>query len=203
MEKIDFKKEYKALFKPSAKKVSIVEVPKFNYLMIDGNGSPAAEEYQHAVETLYPMAYTLKFMAKTSLQRDFVVNPLEGLWWAEDYIVFSNGNKDEWIWRSMIMQPDFITESMFDLAREKVTEKNPASLDKIRLDSLDEGLCAQIMHIGPYADEAPTIQKLHQFIEDNGYELRDKHHEIYLSDPRRAKPENMKTVIRQPIRKKA
>jgi len=203
MEKIDFKKEYKALFKPSAKKVSIVEVPKFNYLMIDGNGSPAAEEYQHAVETLYPMAYTLKFMAKTSLQRDFVVNPLEGLWWAEDYIVFSNGNKDEWIWRSMIMQPDFITESMFDLAREKVTEKNLASLDKVRLDSMDEGLCAQIMHIGPYADEAPTIQKLHQFIEDNGYELRDKHHEIYLSDPRRAKPENMKTVIRQPIHKKA
>ena len=203
MEKIDFKKEYKALFKPSAKKVSIVEVPKFNYLMIDGNGSPAAEEYQHAMETIYPMAYTLKFMAKTSLQRDFVVNPLEGLWWAEDYIVFSNGNKDAWIWRSMIMQPDFITESMFDLAREKVTEKNLASLDKVRLDSMDEGLCAQIMHIGPYADEAPTIQKLHQFVEDNGYELRDKHHEIYLSDPRRAKPENMKTVIRQPIRKKA
>jgi len=203
MEKIDFKKEYKALFKPSAKKVSIVEVPKFNYLMIDGNGSPAAEEYQHAMETIYPMAYTLKFMAKTSLQRDFVVNPLEGLWWAEDYTVFSNGNKDEWIWRSMIMQPDFITESMFDLAREKVTEKNLASLDKVRLDSMDEGLCAQIMHIGPYADEAPTIQKLHQFVEDNGYELRDKHHEIYLSDPRRAKPENMKTVIRQPIRKKA
>lgn len=203
MEKIDFKKEYKDLFKPSAKKVSIVEVPKLNYLMIDGKGSPIGEEYQQAMETIYPMAYTLKFMAKTSLQRDFVVNPLEGLWWAEDYAVFSNGNKDEWIWRSMIMQPDFITEAMFNLAREKVAEKNPASLDKIRLDSLDEGLCAQIMHIGPYADEAPTIEKLHQFIEDNGYELRDKHHEIYLSDPRRAKPENMKTVIRQPIRKKA
>lgn len=131
---------------------------------------------------------------------DYAVMPLESLWWMDEAGGFSLENKDEWKWTAMLMQPIFVTREHFVKAVEAVRKKNdPPGLEKVRLESFEEGLAAQIMHIGPYAAEAPTIEKIHKFIADNGYRLRGKHHEIYLSDPRRTPPEKIKTVIRQPI----
>ena len=200
--KIDLKKEWKELYRPGTKEVVRVDVPPLNYLKIDGRGDPnTAQEYKDAIETLYPVAYTLKFMMKKgALGLDYVVMPLEGLWWVEDMSKFSVENKGDWLWTMMILQPDAVTLEMVDEALAQTAEKkNPPALDKVRLEGLYEGASAQIMHIGPYADEAPTISKIHQFITENGRRPRGKHHEIYLSDPRRAAPEKMKTVIRQPF----
>ncbi|MCA9929529.1 MAG: GyrI-like domain-containing protein [Anaerolineales bacterium] len=202
MKKIDLKKELKELYRPGTKKVSVVTVPPMNYLMINGKGDPnTAQEYREAVEVLYPLAYALKFMLKRGeAQLDYVVMPLEGLWWAEDMTTFSMERKDEWLWTAMIMQPPEITQEIVDEAAEQVRKKkNPPALDKVRFAAFDEGAVVQIMHIGPYADEAPNIARLHQFITDNGYTRRGKHHEIYLSDPGRVTPEKLKTVIRQPF----
>ncbi len=204
MPKIDLKKEFKHLYNPSAKKQTIVEVPAMSFLMINGKGDPNTSlEYQQALETLYAMSYTLKFMLKKSVEAiDYVVMPLEGLWWTEDMAEFSIARKDEWQWTAMIMQPEFVNEHHVRQATEEVRKKkNPAALDKIRFENFEEGLSAQILYFGPYADEAPTIARLHQFIHDNGYELSGKHHEVYLNDPRRTAPEKLKTVIRQPMRK--
>ncbi len=203
MDKIDLKKVWKELYRPSTKQVSRVDVPPFNYLMIDGRGDPnTAQEYKEAIEALYPVAYTLKFMLKKgAIGEDYVVMPLEGLWWVEDMADFSAQRKDDWQWTMMILQPDVVTEEMVAEAVAQTREKkNPPALDKVRLEALHEGSSAQIMHIGPYADEAPNIQKVHQFIADAGGQLHGKHHEIYLSDPRRAAPEKMKTIIRQPFK---
>lgn len=205
MTKIDFKKKLKEYYAGvSAKEVTIVEVPPMNFLMIDGKGYPGtSQEYQDAMETLYPVSYTLKFMIKKK-GKDYVVMPLEGLWWADDMTVFTSEfmeKKDEWIWTSMVMQPDFITEEMVELAIDEVKrKKNPTSLPKLRFEQYDEGLAAQILYFGSYSDEGPTVEHLHEFIEEKGYERRGKHHEIYLSDPRRTKPEKLKTIIRQPIK---
>ena len=202
MNKIDLKKEWKELYRPSPKRVSMVDVPAFNYLMIDGRGDPnTAQDYKYAVETLYAVAYTLKFMLKRGeIGQDYVVMPLQGLWWAENMAEFSQDRKEEWLWTMMIMQPPPVTEEMVaEAIAATAKKKNPPALGKVRLESLHEGPAAQIMHIGPYADEAPNIQKVHQFILDNGKQLSGKHHEIYLSDPRRVAPEKMKTVIRQPF----
>lgn len=201
MAKIDLKKEWKHLYKPSKKAVSLVEVPPLNYLMIDGEGNPnTAQAYQDAIATLYPVAYALKFMLKEGGQ-DYVVMPLEGLWWTEDMSQFSLDDKDAWQWTAMILQPEPVTAAMVEEAsRQAQQKKDLPALAKLRFAELTEGLSAQIMHIGPYAAEAPTIEKLHAFIAENHYQRRGKHHEIYLSDPRRAKPENIKTIIRQPIR---
>ena len=202
MSKIDLKKEWKELYRPSAKKVSVVDVPPLNYLMIDGRGDPnIAQEYKNAVETLYTVAYTLKFMLKKGeIGQDYVVMPLQGLWWVENMADFSVERKGDWEWTMMILQPDPVTEAMVaEAVTQAAKKKNPPALDKIRFESLHEGSAAQIMHIGPYADEAPNIARIHQFIIDNGDQLRGKHHEIYLSDPRRAAPEKLKTIIRQPF----
>ncbi len=203
MTKVDFKKELKHLYRPSAKKIALVEVPEMQYLMIDGHGNPnTAQEYQDALATLYAVAYPLKFMSKKELEKDYTVMPLEGLWWAEDMTAFSLGNKDAWSWTAMIMQPEWITQEMVAATCEQArAKKNPPALDKIRLAKYAEGLAVQVMHIGPYAAEAPTIARLHAFMEDEGYTYGGKHHEIYLSDPRRAAPEKLKTVIRQPVQK--
>jgi hypothetical protein len=174
------------------------------YLMIDGKGDPnTALEYQQAIETLYGMAYTLKFMLKLGPEQiDAVVMPLEGLWWVPEMSEFSMSDKDAWLWTAMIMQPEFVTREHFARAREQLREKkNPAALEKVRLEIYEEGLAGQIMYLGAYADEGPSIQSLHAFIEEQGYELKGKHHEIYLSDPRRTVPEKLKTVIRQPCGK--
>ena len=203
MDKIDLKKVWKELYRPSTKQVSRVDVPPFNYLMIDGRGDPnTAQEYKEAIEALYPVAYTLKFMLKKgAIGEDYVVMPLEGLWWVEDMADFSAERKDDWEWTMMILQPDVVTEEMVaEAVAQTRKKKNPPALDKVRLEALHEGSSAQIMHIGPYADEAPNIQKVHQFIADAGGQLHGKHHEIYLSDPRRAAPEKMKTIIRQPFK---
>ena len=207
MKKIDLKKELKYLYKPSAKEVSIVDVPPMNYLMIDGKGDPnTAEEAKEAIEALYPLAYAIKFIIRKELEIDYGVMPLEGLWWTEDMTEFSVENKDIWEWTYMIMQPEFITKDMFNRALLQVEKKkNPVALSKMRFETLHEGVSAQIMHIGPFSDEGPTIDKLHNFIWENNYKfdgLKEKHHEIYLSDPRKTAPEKMKTIIRQPMRKK-
>lgn len=205
MTKIDFKKKLKEYYSGvSAKEVTIVEVPPMNFLMIDGKGYPGtSQEYQDAMETLYPVSYTLKFMIKKK-GKDYVVMPLEGLWWADDMTVFTSEfmeKKDEWKWTSMVMQPDFITGEMVELAIDEVKKKkNPTALPKLRFEQYDEGLAAQILYFGSYSDEGPTVEHLHEFIEEKGYERSGKHHEIYLSDPRRTKPEKLKTIIRQPIK---
>lgn len=205
MKKIDLKKELKHLYNPSTKEISIVDVPKMNFLMIDGKGDPnTSQEYKEAIEALYAVSYSLKFMIKKGETAiDYVVMPLEGLWWTDDMAQFSTENKGIWKWTAMIMQPEYVTKDLVTKAFEQVEKKkNPPALSKMRFESFHEGLSAQIMHIGPYSAEGPTIKKLHSFIKEKGYEfdgLVQKHHEIYLSDPRRTAPEKMKTIIRQPM----
>jgi len=202
--KVDFKKELKHLYNPSSKEAVIVDVPEMNFLMMDGAGNPnTAPEYKEAIEALYAMSYALKFMVKRGEAAvDYGVMPLEGLWWADDMTQFSVENKDIWKWTAMIMQPEYVTKDLFTKAIEQVRErKSLPALPEMRFESLREGLVAQIMHLGLYSDESPTIEKLHNFIRVQGHELRGKHHEIYLTDPQRSTPEKMKTVIRQPVRK--
>ena len=202
MKKIDYKKKLKHLYGPSSKKIVIVEVPSMNYFMVDGEGGPAAESYQQAIEALYGLSFTVKFDVKKGVGLDYTVMPLEGLWWAKDITAFSADRKDEWLWKMMIMQPDYVTAKHVNAATKQLREKkNPLALDKIRFESYHEGPSVQILHIGPYDDEGPTIAQMHKFIDENGYQLHMKHHEIYLSDPRRSKPEKLKTVLRQPITK--
>ncbi|MGB9937500.1 MAG: GyrI-like domain-containing protein [Methanobacterium sp.] len=207
--KIDLKKENKELYSPSVKEVSIVNVPAMKFLMIDGQGDPnTSKEYQDAMETLFPVSYKAKFISKKEKSQDYVVMPLEGLWWVDNMEDFTVEDKSNWKWTVMIRQPDFITEDVIKQAMGEVEKKkNPISLSKIRFESLNEGISAQIMHIGPYSEEGPTVEKLHNFIHENGYEFDgsksgEKHHEIYLSDMRRTKPERLKTIIRQPIKQK-
>jgi hypothetical protein len=202
MEKIDFKKELKHLYKPSAKKVDVVEVPQLNYLMIDGEGDPnTSQSFQDAIDVLYSLSYVLKFMIKRGkIGIDYGVLPLEGLWWADDMSSFSVEDKDGWKWTLMIMQPDLVTKEMVQKAIGQVrVKKNPVSLPLVRFESFEEGKVAQIMHIGAFSEEGPTVNKAHSFIEESGSQRRGKHHEIYLSDIRRTAPEKWKTIIRQPM----
>jgi hypothetical protein len=202
MMKLDYKKELKHLYKASPKAVKIVSVPEMNFLMIDGEGDPnTSQSFQDAIEVLYPLSYTVKFMIKRgNIGIDYGVLPLEGLWWADDMSSFSVENKDGWKWTLMIMQPELVTREMVQEAIDQVRiKKNPVSLPLVRFESFEEGEVAQIMHVGPFSEEGPTVEKVHLFIEKNGRQRRGKHHEIYLSDIRRAAPENWKTIIRQPI----
>lgn len=202
MGKIDFKKKFKNLYKSSSKKVAIVEVPRFNFLMIDGCGDPnTSQEYKDAIEVLFSVSYKVKFMIKKQPNGlDYGVLPLEGLWWTEEMKDFSMGNKDIWKWTALIMQPEFVTTDLVNKAIDMVKKKKDlSSLPKLRFESIEEGLVAQIMHIGPYIEEESTVEKLHKYIETNDYNKVGKHHEIYLNNPRRTKPENLKTIIRQPI----
>lgn len=205
MSKIDFKKEWKHLYRPSAKQFSVVDVPPMNFLMIDGEGNPnTSQAYQDALTTLFATAFAVKFLSKKQLDRDYVVPPLEGLWWAEDMSVFSvNADKDVWQWTMMIMTPEWVTNEMVDEAVEQTRQKkNPPALEKLRLEAYHEGRSVQIMHIGPYSAEGPTLQRMHgEFIPQNGYAEAGKHHEIYLSDVRKTAPEKLKTVLRQPVKK--
>ena len=204
MSKVDFKKELSEFYSPPAKFV-IVDIPEMRFLMIEGHGDPnVAQEYQDAVGALYALAYKIKFMSKNQLGQDYVVPPLEGLWWAEDMEAFTTArDKSQWDWNMMIMTPEWITSEMYAEALELVRKgKNPVAMDKVRLESYHEGLSVQIMHIGSYDSEGPTLMKLHrEFIPNNGYVEKGKHHEIYLGDPRRVAPEKLKTVLRQPVRK--
>lgn len=206
MEKIDLKKKWKHLYLPTAKKVTIVDVPSFSFIMLDGRIEPGAspetsQTFQNAINALYSLSYTLKFMSKMHHTRplDYTVMALEGLWWT-DSGVFDVNKKNEWKWTMMIMQPEFITQKMYQQALHDVKLKgeNPA-LHHVRFEPFEEGLCMQIMHIGPYAEEARTIYKMMDFASENGYTIHGKHHEIYIGDPRRAKPDRLRTVLRQPI----
>lgn len=204
--KVDFKKELKEFYQPNAKVPVIVDVPEMLFIMIDGIGSPGeSKEYSDAISALYPIAYQIKFKSKQK-GKDYVVPPLEGLWWADNMKDFAEGNRQNWKWTMMIMQPKWITLDLFENAKKSARSKKPelsGPISKVRFKKLHEGRSAQIMHIGPYSQEHPTIKKLHDFINEQGGIFdgnKQKHHEIYLSDPRRANPKTMKTVIRQPFK---
>lgn len=203
MDKVDFKKELQYLYNPSSREFSVVEAPEMQFLMVDGHGDPnTAPAYQEAVEALYAVAYKLKFMSKKHLEKDYVVAPLEGLWWAADMETFTlKRDKSAWDWTMMIMQPEWITPEMFTQAVDEVQKsKDAPALSKVRLERYAEGLSVQILHIGSYDAEAPTLERLHrEFIPQNGYVETGKHHEIYLGDPRKVAPEKLKTVLRQPV----
>ncbi len=202
MRKIDYKKELKHLYRPSAKKVEAVDVPRMNFLMTDGKGDPnTSQEFKDAIGVLYPLSYTLKFMIKKGgIGVDYGVLPLEGLWWADDMSSFVDDRREHWQWTLMIMQPELVTEQMVQEANAQVLKKkNPVSLPLVRFESFEEGKVAQILHVGPFSEEGPSVEKVHAFIEESGSQRRGKHHEIYLSDIRRAAADNWKTIIRQPM----
>jgi hypothetical protein len=209
MEKLDLRKQYKNLYLPSAKKVEVVEAPPFLFAMVDGVIEPGASPgtspaFQDALQALYGISYTLKFMSKQRKQDglgaiDYSVMALEGLWWVENG-EFDITRPEGWRWTAMIMQPSHITAEMFLEGFQQLRKKKPGpALEKLRLETFHEGLCVQIMHIGPYAAEPATVEKMHAFARENGYRLRGKHHEIYLGDPRRSDPAKLKTVLRQPV----
>ncbi|MGZ9225705.1 MAG: GyrI-like domain-containing protein [Anaerolineales bacterium] len=203
MKKIDYKKEMKHLYNAPVRNPEIVDVPRMNFLMINGEGDPnISERFKDSVEVLFGLSYTLKFMIKKStMQIDYGVMPLEGMWWADDVTAFSMKIKELWKWTAMIMQPEYVTKNLFIEALEHVKKKKDNTvLRDVRLESFIEGKSAQIMHIGPFSEEGPTIEKLHEYIEANGQKLSGKHHEIYLSDIRRSAPEKWKTIIRQPMK---
>lgn len=181
----------------------IVDVPALQYLMVDGRGDPnTAQEYADAISSLYPVAYKLKFASKQDLGQDYVVMPLEALWWAPDMAAFTTTrDKSQWHWTPMIMVPDWITIDMFDDAVAKVAQKSsPASLDKVRLETFHEGRCVQTLHIGSYDDEAEVLAELHHdFIPKSGLRVTGNHHEIYLSDARRVEASKLRTILRQPV----
>jgi len=213
MQTLDLKKELKYLYKPSAKKSEILKVPNLQFAMIDGAIEKGKEPgnspgFQEATQALYSISYTLKFMIKKQENNpvDYPVMGLEGLWWVEDGF-FDITVKDNWFYTLMILQPDVITEDVFAEGLEQVRKKKGDSpaLSKLRLAHFEEGLCVQVMHIGPYATEPATIERMRTFAAENGYRDRvgpnGKHHEIYLGDPRKAAPEKLKTVLRHPLEK--
>jgi hypothetical protein len=211
MKILDLKKQYKGLYQPSAKKPALVQVPNLQFAMVDGyieKGSEPGKSpmFAEATQALYSLSYTLKFMLKKRKTNaiDYPVMALEGLWSVEDGM-FDIFRKDNWSYTLMILQPDVITPEIFEEAREQVRKKkgDSAMLSKVRLAHFEEGLCVQIMHIGPYATEPATVEQMRAFAQENGFKdnvgPNGKHHEIYMSDPRKAAPEKMKTVLRHPV----
>lgn len=201
MAKVDMKKELKQLYRAPSSNAVQVEVPKLNYVMVDGEGDPnSSPDYAHAVAALFSVAYTAKFMVKKGPQAlDYTVMPLEGLWWADDMSAFVANDRSKWKWTMMIMQPPFVADEIIAKAMDDVRRKKSLpAIDKVRIASFTEGTCAQILHVGPFTEEGPTIERLHAFI-DARTGKAGKHHEIYLSDIRRAAPRNWKTIIRQPM----
>ena len=207
MDKIDYKKTEKALYQPK-KTPSVVTVPPMTMLMVDGQGDPndPAGSYSEAVGLLYALSYTIK-MSKMGADKpagyfEYVVPPLEGLWWMAGREGVDYAHKELFIWTAMIRQPEFVDEAVFRWACQEVQSKKGLDTAKARLATLDEGLCIQCLHTGPYDDEPATVAKLHQFAADEGLTLdyaNRRHHEIYLSDPRRTQPEKLKTVLRLPV----
>jgi hypothetical protein len=201
--KIDYRTELKAYYQPSSRQIEVVDVPAMHFLMVDGEGDPnTSRSYQDAMEVLFTVSYTLKFtLKKGSLQIDYSVFPLEGLWWADDPSDFIAGNKDKWRWTSMIAQPELITTDLVEAAIEQaVKKKQLTALRLLRFEPYVEGKAAQIMYVGPFSGEGPTIGLIHSHIRGMGAEPAGKHHEIYLSDFRRTSPDKLKTIIRQPFK---
>ncbi len=207
MYKIDFKKSLKPLYGPTKTKgIHLVDVPAMRFLMIDGHGDPnVSQDYKAAVEALYTISYALKAASKKQLEKDYVVPPLEGLWWSKSMGSFKAREKNLWEWTMMIMVPEWIGPAMIDAAITKARKKKTLSaLEHLRVELLEEGRAAQVLHIGSYDDEGPVIAKMHeQFMPEHGLEPIGKHHEIYLSDPRKVAPERLKTILRQPVREMA
>lgn len=209
MDKFDYKKEYKDLYQPSAKP-SVTDVPEMIFIAVDGKGDPnTCEEYKTAMELLYGLSFTIKMSKLNGTQPEgyfeYVVPPLEGLWRQENTYGIDYSRKADFIWTSMIRQPEFVTPRVFEAAKAALAKKKPhLDVSKARLMKLTEGLCIQIMHKGSFDDEPESIEKLTRFAAENGYEQDFSesrlHHEIYLSDPRKCAPERLRTVIRHPIR---
>jgi hypothetical protein len=202
MKAIDLKKSLRPFYTASATKPAIVDIPPLNALMVDGIGDPSGTAFQEAVGSLYSVAYTLKFAFKKEHAVDYPVMALEGLWCAEDPAFFADGKRDEWRWTLFIVLPDIVKKK--DVAGAVAAVKKKAKFPRfpeVRFEKFAEGKAAQILHVGPYAAEGPTIEKLHRFVEEQGYRLRGRHHEIYLGDPRRSAPEKLRTIVRHPVEK--
>ena len=202
MDKIDFKKTLKPLYNPPATEFVLVEVPEMQFVKVDGEGDPnTAPAYRSAIEWLYATSYAMKFAAKTQFGRDYVVPPLEGLWWADDPKSFVSRKKEQWCWTMMILVPDFVTRDLFDDAVAKTRKKLSHSPQGLRLESYAEGLSLQILHLGSYDDEGPALSRLHnEVMPGGGLTFNGPHHEIYLSDPRKTEPSKLKTILRQPVK---
>lgn len=200
-DKTDFKQELDA-YRATPGELRTVAVPELRYLMVDGHGDPDTAAYAHAVEALYPVAYALKFASKRELGRDYVVMPLEGLWWAEDMAAFTTRrDTSRWEWTLMMMVPDWIDQDRFDAAvRHTGAKRRPDRLADVRLQALSEGVCVQTLHVGPYDDEAEVIARMHESIAARSLTLVGKHHEVYLSDARKVAPDRLRTILRQPVR---
>lgn len=199
--KVDFKKQHDG-YQAKRGEFRLLEVPPLRYLMIDGSGDPnTSQSYADALATLYPVAYALKFASKQQLQRDYVVPPLEALWWADDMASFTTArDKSLWSWTVMIMVPEWLSEVDYHDAVAKAAAKGAPSIDLLRMDEPFEGLCVQTLHVGPYDDEGPPLEEMHdRFIPDHGLAMTGAHHEIYLGDPRRTPPTRLRTILRQPV----
>ncbi|NLU62957.1 hypothetical protein HCA61_11855 [Rhodococcus sp. HNM0563] len=202
MDKYDVKRAHKNLYSSSAGDFTEVDVPEFRYLAVEGSGDPnSSRAYAEAVEALYSVSYTIKFASKKELGRDAVVGPLEGLWWADDMSTFVSRDKRAWKWTMLINQPPWVTDEMVDSAKAVVAKKKAlASLPLLHSMTWTEGRCVQILHIGAYDDEGPTLESLHhRVLPERGLTYNGRHHEIYLSDPRRTAPGSLKTILRQPV----
>jgi hypothetical protein len=202
MASIDLKKVYKDHYTARVGKPALVTVPARPFLMIDGEGNPGtAPEYADAVAALYPLAYGIRAAIKKLTGDGYTVLPLEGLWWADDMDAFLGARKDEWKWTMMIGLPELASAEMAaEVMPEAIRKKGLVAGEKVRFEMFEEGACAQVMHVGPYSAEAPTIELLHEFIAAEGLVRRGLHHEVYLGDPRKADPAKLKTIIRQPVR---
>ncbi len=208
MHKIDYKKEYKDLYLPKRKPV-LIDVPPINFIAVDGKGSPQSEAYQNAMQLLYSLTFTIKMSKMSGKQPEgyfeYVVPPLEGLWWMKEK--WSLQKRDEWLWTSMIRQPEFVNEEVYNWAIEECKRKKPETDYSVaRFFAFEEGLCVQMMHIGPYSEEPASMENMYRFIDENNLinetgTIR-KHHEIYLSDPRKTSPDKLRTVLRIPVKKK-
>ena len=203
-DKIDLKRELKPYFTGSKKTWEEITLPSYSYLMIDGKGAPGGDEYVAALEALYPAAYATKFHSKIALGRDYGVPPLEGLWWADDFSAYVQaGRREEWQWTLMIMLPDWIASDHLETVKAAQAKKKPdLDLSRVRMEVLEEGLCMQHFHVGPFSEEGPKLDDLHNtLMPEKGLTFNGQHHEIYLSDPRRTAPEKLRTVLRQPVKK--
>lgn len=202
MTKYDVKRELKRCYAPRNTDWELVDVPELHFLAIDGAGDPnTSARYPASVAALYAVAYTVKFASKVDLGKDFVVGPLEGLWWADDMADFMARLKDAWRWRLLVNVPDWITQDMVADAKDTVlAKKRLRNIADVRSQALREGTSAQVLHIGPYDDETATLARLHdEYLPAQGLRETGLHHEIYLSDPRRTKPAKLKTILRQPV----
>ena len=200
MDKIDFRAERKDLYAPGSAQFSVVDVPRFEFFAVDGRGDPnSSAAYAEAVEALYAVSFAAKFASKRVFERDYVVAPLEGLWTSSP-LSFIAGAKGDWAWTLLMRQPDWLTAEVREHALETAATKQLAAASLVRFLVLTEGPSAQILHVGSYDDEAPTIARLHsEYLPANGYAENGPHHEIYLSDPRRVEPSQLRTILRQPV----